>query len=91
MAKGKIIAGTAFIAAIAVGSAVGVGIVTAARGDVGGAPGISKALSRIGRLVGGGMLAGVGALAAAATCSGLIVYEGLTELEELILSRRRRR
>ncbi len=82
-----VVAGSAFVAGVAVGSAVGIGIVALARGEIGGAPGISRALSRIGRLVGGGMLAGVGTISAAAALSGLIVYAGLTELEELSTSR----
>lgn len=86
MGRGEIIVGSALISGVVVGSAVGVGIVATARGDTGGAPGISKALSRIGRIAGGGMLAGVGVIAGAATLSGLIVYAALTELEELSIS-----
>lgn len=86
MSRHQVLAGSAFVTGVAVGSAVGVGLVAASRGAIGGAPGISRALSRIGRLVGGGMLAGIGVVAASATFTGLIVYEGLTELEELSLS-----
>jgi hypothetical protein len=82
MGTKRVVAGSAFVTGVAAGAAAAVGIVTVARGDVGGAPGISRALARVGRLAGGGMLAGVGVLAAAATLSGLIVYTGLTELEE---------
>lgn len=77
------IAGSALLFGVAAGSVVGIGLVETARGDVGGAPGISRALSRIGRFVGGGMLAGIGVVAASATLSGLIVYTGLTEMQEL--------
>lgn len=82
MVRKQVIAGSALCVGVAAGSAVGIGLVETARGSVGGAPGISRALSRIGRLVGGGMLAGIGVVAASASLSGLIVYTGLTEMLE---------
>ncbi len=82
MVSHEIVQITACTAAVAAGAGVGVSIVSATRGDVGGAPGISRSLSRIGHLVGGGMLAGIGVVAAAATLAGLIVYQGLTQVEE---------
>lgn len=86
MVRHEIVAGTAVISAVAAGAGVGMGVVAVARGEIGGAPGISRALARIGRTVGGGMLAGVGVIAAAATLGGLIVYTGLTQVEELASS-----
>lgn len=83
MGRRELVAGSALIAGIAAGVGTGVGLVTAARGNVGGAPGISKALSRIGRYAGGGMLSGVGVIAGASALAGLIVYEGLTQADEL--------
>lgn len=82
----EIVAGSAFITGVAAGVGVGVALVATARGDVGGAPGISRALSRIGSYAGGGMLAGVGVVAGAAALTGLIVYTGLTQVEELSTS-----
>lgn len=83
MGRHEVIAGSAFIAGVSAGVGVGVGLVATARGEVGGAPGISKALSRIGKHAGGGMLAGVGVVAGAAALTSLIVYQGLTQIEEL--------
>ena len=83
MGRQQLVAGSALIAGVAAGVGAGVGLVSAARGDVGGAPGISRALSRIGRYAGGGMLAGVGVLAGTSALAGLIVYQGLTQIDEL--------
>lgn len=83
MSRHAVVLGSALVAGVGAGAAVGMGVVAAAKGDVGGAPGISRALSRIGKIVGGGMLAGIGVTAAAAALTGLIVYEGLKEVEEL--------
>lgn len=84
MARHEMIQGAACIAAVATGAGIGMSAVAANRGKVGGAPGISKSLSRIGHLVGGGMLAGVGVVAGAATLAGIIVYQGLTQIEEQV-------
>lgn len=83
MGRRELVVGSALVAGIAAGVGMGVGLVTAARGNVGGAPGISKALSRIGRYAGGGMLSGVGVIAGTSALAGLIVYEGLTQVDEL--------
>ncbi|GEM_PF-3276394 len=83
MGRTELVAGTALIAGVAAGVGAGIGLLTAARGDVGGAPGISRALSRLGKYAGGGMLAGVGLLAGASALTALIVYEGLTQVNEL--------
>lgn len=84
MGRNEIVAGSALIAGVSAGVGTGIGMVAAARGNVGGAPGISKALSRIGRYAGGGMLAGVGVVAGASALSALIVYQGLTQADELV-------
>lgn len=84
MGRHEIVQAAACAAAVAAGAGVGVGIVNAMRGEIGGAPGITRSLSRIGHLVGGGMVAGIAAVSAAAALAGLIVYEGLTEADERV-------
>ena len=75
--------GTGLVSAAAAGAGVAVGTIAAARGEMGGAPGISKALSRLGGLVGGGMLAGVAVVAGTAALVGLAVYQGVTHLDDV--------
>ncbi|MFB6098629.1 MAG: hypothetical protein ABEK84_05875 [Salinibacter sp.] len=68
---------TATIAAVAAGATTAAGITALARGDSRGAPGVSKALSRLGKSVGGGMLTGVAVAAGAGTLTGLALYRGI--------------
>jgi hypothetical protein len=85
MAKYALIEGTAVVAATAAAAGVAAGTVAAARGDSTGAPGISRALSRLGRLAGGGMLAGVAVAGSSAALASLVVYQGIRLLEARLL------
>lgn len=83
MTKEPILIGAGLVSAAAAGAGVAIGTVAAARGEMGGAPGISKALSRLGGIVGGGMLAGVAVVAGTAALVGLAVYQGVTHLDDV--------
>jgi hypothetical protein len=89
--KQLLLIGTGLLTAAAAGAGMAVGTVAAARGEMGGAPGISKALARIGGVIGGGMIAGMAVVAGASALIGLAVFEGVTHLDEVPVRRRRRR
>lgn len=80
MAKQALIEGAAILTAVAASAGVAAGAVSAARGQVTGAPGISKALSRLGGTVGGSMMTGVAVASAGATLIGLAVYRSIRRL-----------
>lgn len=71
------IEGTAVLLAAAAAAGAAAGTVAAARGSTAGAPGISRALSRLGRPAGGGMLTGVAVAAGSAALVSLLVYHGI--------------
>ena len=56
------------------------GIVALARGETRGAPGISRALSRLGKSVGGSMLTGVALASGSGALTGLLLYTSLRRL-----------
>ena len=58
-------------------SSTAVGVTALARGESRGAPGMSKALSRLGRSVGGGMLTDVAVAAGTGALAGLVLYQGI--------------
>lgn len=65
------------VAAAGTAGATAAGVTVLARGDARGAPGMSKALSRLGTSVGGGMLTGVAVAAGTGALVGLALYRGL--------------
>lgn len=74
--------GTAFesaaiVAAAGTAATTAAGVTALARGDSRGAPGVSKALSRLGKSVGGGMIAGVAVAAGTGAVVGLALYRGI--------------
>lgn len=81
--KQALIEGTALVAALAASAGAAAGAVQATSGNVNGAPGISHSLSRLGHLVGGGMLSGVAVVAGGAALIGLTVYQGVRQLNHL--------
>ena len=80
MAKQALIESAALLTAVAVSAGAAAGAVSVARGDVSGAPGISRALARLGGLFGGSMLTGVAVASAGATLVGLAVYQSIRQL-----------
>ncbi|MDX1547915.1 MAG: hypothetical protein R3247_13050 [Rhodothermales bacterium] len=79
--KEMVLESTAFVAAVAVAAGTAAGTVALARGETPGAPGISKALSRLGHAVGGSMLSGVAFIGATSALVSLAVYQGLRQLD----------
>jgi len=73
---------TALTAALAAGAGTANAIITVAQGDTTGAPGFSKALSRVGKSVGGTMQTGIAVIGASAALSGLLVYHAVKLLED---------
>ncbi len=79
--RAALLEGTAIVTAVAAAAGASAGIVSLARGETTGAPGISKALARIGRSVGGSMLTGVAVVGAFAAIVGIAVSEGLRQID----------
>ena len=75
--KDTAIESIAIIAAAGTAASTAVGVTALARGDSRGAPGVSKALSRLGKSVGGGMLTGVAVAAGTGALAGLTLYRGI--------------
>ncbi len=67
----------AILAAAGTAASTAAGITALARGDSRGAPGMSKALSRLGKSVGGSMLTGVAVAAGTGAIAGLALYRGI--------------
>jgi hypothetical protein len=65
------------LASTGTAAATAVGITALARGESRGAPGVSKALSRLGKFAGGGMLTGVAVAAGTGALTGLTLYRGI--------------
>ena len=80
MSKRALIEGLAVTAAIAGTAGTAAGITLWARGDVRGAPGVSRALSRMGKLTNGGMIEGVALAAGTGAVVGLTLYRGIRAL-----------
>jgi hypothetical protein len=76
----KLISGITLAGALAAGGAITAGLVAVVRGETSGAPGITKAFSRIGKSVGQSMLVGVALTGTVAAATSLAVYEGLTAM-----------
>ncbi len=75
--KGTAVESLAVIAAAGTAAFAAAGVTALARGKSRGAPGISKALSRLGKPVGGGMLTGVAVTAGTGALAGLALYRGV--------------
>jgi len=75
--KDTAIESVAIIAATGTAASTAVGVTALARGESRGAPGMSKALSRLGQSVGGGMLTGVAVAAGTGALAGLAMYRGI--------------
>ncbi len=66
--------------AVAAAAGTAAGITLLARGDMRGAPGVSRALSRLGKTVGGSMITGVALAAGSGAVVGLVLYRNLDRL-----------
>lgn len=80
MNRKGLVEGVALLTAVAAGAGVAAGVVSIARGETTGAPGITRGLSRLGHLVGGSMLAGVSLAGGSAALVGVAVYQNLRRL-----------
>lgn len=67
----------AVLSAVGAAAATAAGVTALARGQTRGAPGVTKALSTLGRSVGGGMLTGVAVAAGSGALVGLSLYRGV--------------
>lgn len=81
MAYRTLIESATTAAAIAAASGTAAGVTLLARGNMRGAPGVSRALSRIGKLGGGGMITGVALAAGSGAVVGLSLYRLLRRLQ----------
>ncbi len=81
MNKHALIEGAALTAAVAAAAGAAVGLIEASRGPTPGAPGMAHGLARIGRLVGGGMTAGLAATAGGAALLSLALYHTIKLLD----------
>lgn len=77
MSKRSAIDGFAVITATGAAASTAAGVVALARGNTRGAPGMTKALSKLGKSVGGGMLTGVAVAAGTGALVGLTLYRGI--------------
>ena len=75
--KDTAIESVAIIAATGTAASTAVGVTALARGESRGAPGVSKAPSRLGQSVRGGMLTGVAVAAGTGALAGLVLYQGI--------------
>lgn len=71
----------AMVGAVAAGAGCAAGIVRLASGGTAGAPGISHAFSRLGRLVGGRMTTGVAVAGAGAALAGIAAYKSIKAVD----------
>jgi hypothetical protein len=79
--KQQTIEGLALFTAVAAGTTVAMSAITLARGESRGAPGMSHGLSRLGSLVGGGMMSGVGLVGASSALTALGIYRSVKLLD----------
>lgn len=81
MLRRRIVESVALTAAVAGTAGTAVGLTLWARGDTRGAPGMSRALSRLGKMAGGGMIEGVALAAGTGAVVGLALYHGVRALD----------
>lgn len=77
MSKRTFIEGIAVTVAIVGTAGTAAGLTLMARGDTRGAPGVTRALSRLGKMTGGGMIEGVALAAGTGAFVGLALYRGV--------------
>lgn len=80
MSKRAIVEGVAVTAAVVGTAGTAAGLTLWARGDMRGAPGMSRALSRLGKLANGGMIEGLALAAGTGALVGLTLYRGVQSL-----------
>ncbi len=80
MSKRALVEGVAATAAVAGTAGTAAGLTLWARGDVRGAPGVTRALSRLGKLANGGMVEGIALAAGTGAVVGLTLYYGVRSL-----------
>lgn len=80
MSKRTLVEGVAVTAAVIGTAGTAAGLTLWARGDMRGAPGMSRALSRIGKLASGGMIEGLALAAGAGALVGITLYRGVRSL-----------
>ena len=80
MSKRTLVEGIALTAAIAGTAGTAAGLTLVARGNTRGAPGVSRALARIGKIAGGSMIEGVALAAGTGAVVGLTLYHGVRAL-----------
>jgi hypothetical protein len=81
MSKHTLIEGLAVTAAVAGTAGTAAGLALWARGDMRGAPGVSRALSRLGKLANGGMIEGIALAAGTGALVGITLYRGVQQLK----------
>ena len=81
MSKRTLVEGVAVTAAVVGTAGTAAGLTLWARGDMRGAPGVSRALSRIGKVANGGMIEGIALAAGAGALVGITLYRGLQRLD----------
>jgi hypothetical protein len=82
MTKRTVIETLAILSATGAAASTAAGIVALARGETRGAPGITRALARLGKSVGGSMLTGVALAAGTGALTGLTLYASLRRFNE---------
>lgn len=80
MSKHTAVEGVALVMATGAAASSAAGIVALARGNTRGAPGMTKALSKLGKSVGGGMLTGVAVAAGTGALVGMTLYRGIDSI-----------
>ncbi len=80
MSKRTLVEGVAVTAAVVGTAGTAAGLTLWARGDTRGAPGVTRALSRLGKLTQGGMVEGVALAAGTGAVVGLTLYRGIRAL-----------
>lgn len=81
MSKRALVEGVAVAAAVVGTAGTAAGLTLWARGDVRGAPGMSRALSRLGKLTSGGMIGGLALAAGTGALVGITLYRGVQSLD----------
>lgn len=82
MSKRTLVEGAAMTAAIVGTAGTAAGLTLWARGDMRGAPGMSHALSRLGKLANGGMTEGLALAAGTGALVGITLYRGVRALAD---------
>lgn len=80
MLRRSLVESIALTAAVAGTAGTTVGLTMMARGDTRGAPGVTRALSRLGKTTGGGMVEGLALAAGTGAVVGLVLYRGVHAL-----------